>query len=1314
MNKIMLGLVLPIMLVLLTFMVSAIDISYSDNYLTKSRVSDTGYTSGDVNVINNAIQNIDNTTDPNQLILSKYPQVTIDSGTGIFNGFLSLMGVHNQIMDVKLIDNTEYCTVDCYSILQVILYQKAALLDSLQTKSYIDNTLQNNNNVQTSVYVLKNINTTVLVPTFTQSCTTISNPTGPSFIHCLDLENGTIPTIETTQQFVPYNNEELDSGTYVVKIIGKKNSFNQVVDWVPTIQGQEITALAWWNITNVYGDGSLGNVYFSTSTKTFGNMINGVDYNYAGNTLYLRTDRAYQFNSFYLGPGTLLSTQNTTGAAMYIMAKTNLDIEGIINLTNVLLPGGLNSTSFNYLGDSFTTPNVANGASAYFGGIQSGGFGGGATSGVSSEVGCSTPTAGVGASGNYPFGSGGSGGAATSTHAGCATINGGNGVRSGGGGGPGQAFDNSGGSYYGCTIHGTGAVGGGSYGTNGGNGATSGTHVTTWNCYSGAVGSGGGGAGGIAGTSGLNLVLRGMNTTISNTISLSGTNGGKGGNGGYYSYGYWVSNSWANYNGGDNGYGGGGGGGASAGNLKVYYRFLNNNTALNNLVLQTGGTGGAGGTWYSGINAANSGSSGSSGTISLYAEGYTITTLLNPQNNTNVVISPIINFTANVTPTLATLVNATFYLWKNGVLNNTQTTVLSGTAPVSLSWIRTSDEMPDDSWAWAVNTCWTDGTVPICSWTANNTFTTFSVQFIYPSVYHNITYEMVNETYSMNALSTGFANLTGHLEWNGQEYSVVTTGNSTNSTFTSTIWIPTGPGQKSFNWNINYGGQLKQSIPENVTVLNSQFAICNSTINTTYLTINYKDETTNNPINATIVNSVWNYNITNSPYGENYLYNSPYINSTQVTALQHNFCFIPSYASILMSTATYQYGNPTLGYATKLWTFNTLPLSNTTTAITLYLINLVDSGTSPVTFQAINSQTNTIMSGVQINIYRTIAGQSTLVDQGLTDAAGTIAFYMSPVTAYTITASGAGCNPLTSTITPTSNQYNLQLSCSSSTTQQFSSLLDGVTYQRTPADGITLPGTNTYTYQINSATLNITRVQFSLINAIDGTILATNNSLTNVPGCSPTSCFLTLVYTSYTGDNIKGRYYAAVNGTDDSSLVLVEGDAYWRFIKINQNNSVNAIGRFMVNVQDLFNSWGTSTPNCMIYTYQTSCNAVPECKWVSQTVWAPSSSVDYQTATSFCVARDDLNKTEFNRMVTIFFFFAIFLFIVGRTTGYELNHPGAFVAGMGAVIWILSMYGMFTFAGLTQYDFFNQYIFALSSGCISIGYVISVIRRYSG
>lgn len=579
-------------------------------------------------------------------------------------------------------------------------------------------------------------------------------------------------------------------------------------------------------------------------------------------------------------------------------------------------------------------------------------------------------------------------------------------------------------------------------------------------------------------------------------------------------------------------------------------------------------------------------------------------------------------------------------------------------------------------------------------------------------------YFAMNFTYDSNYFTTATVNLIyDNIPYTGFISSL---GNGNYLAYT-TISIPsilTSQQNNTFYWELSLtnssGVNIFNSTMNNQTVNEISFVHCTpGGTNISYITIYYKDETTGGFINATVINSVWNYNVTGSSFGQQMTYSSPTINGTQITSASDSFCFSPTDTSITISSATYQFGNSPLGYSTKTWPFTNLILTNTTTTQTLYLINLVDSGTTPVTFQAIDSQTNTVVDNVRVSVYRTIAGISTLVNDGYTDTAGTISYYMSPITSYTITASGGNCNSLTSTITPTSNQYNLLLNCAGQTNNTFSTQLDGITYQRTPADGVNQPGTLLYSFAINSNISAMSRVKFELTDAITGEILASNDSLTNTAYCSTTSCVLGLYYTTYTGDNIKGKYYVALNGTADSDLILIEGDAYWRFIQINSNNSVNAIGRFMINLQDFFNTWGTSTANCLKYNDQTSCNAIPECKWVNQTIWAAAESPGHGAQSSSCIARDDLNKAEFNRIVTIFFFFVIFLFILGRTTGYELNHPGAFVIGMSVVIIALSMYGMFTFAGLTTSNFFNQYIFAICTSCISLAYAISVIRRYS-
>jgi hypothetical protein len=86
---------------------------------------------------------------------------------------------------------------------------------------------------------------------------------------------------------------------------------------------------------------------------------------------------------------------------------------------------------------------------------------------------------------------------------------------------------------------------------------------------------------------------------------------------------------------------------------------------------------------------------------------------------------------------------------------------------------------------------------------------------------------------------------------------------------------------------------------------------------------------------------------------------------------------------------------------------------------------------------------------------------------------------------------------------------------------------------------------------------------------------------------------------------------------------------------------------------------------------------------------------------------------EFNRMLIIFFGLVIVLFIMGRGIGYEMTNPGSFVAFLTIVIVILSAGGMFTFSGLTPFDWFNKYIYAYICVTFAAGYNLSIIRRYS-
>ena len=347
-------------------------------------------------------------------------------------------------------------------------------------------------------------------------------------------------------------------------------------------------------------DGSDGYLYFSTGTKTYGNLATPADYTVSGDTLYLKADREYKFTSFYLGPGTTLSTLDTAGAVLYISAPTgSIIIEGTVSLSGIGSPGQ-KSISATIDGATYTNSgSAAGGAGGHYSddgaaGAQTNGFGGGGGGGYAWAYGCgASSVGGNGANGSSTAAGGGSGGSASASSPGCAAAVGGVAPTPGGGGGGGAGQATVGGGSYSCTMYAVGGAGGAAYGANGGNGVVGYSHGSPWSCASGwgLHAAGGGGGGGTAGISGYHFVAKANIISVAGTITTSGTSGGKGGNGGQ---GYDGGTSWPPYpNEFQKGNGGGGGGGGYAGTIYLKYGSLLNVTGT---LTSTGGSGGAGGT----------------------------------------------------------------------------------------------------------------------------------------------------------------------------------------------------------------------------------------------------------------------------------------------------------------------------------------------------------------------------------------------------------------------------------------------------------------------------------------------------------------------------------------------------------------------------------------------------------------------------------------------------------------------------------------------------------------------------------------------
>lgn len=297
----------------------------------------------------------------------------------------------------------------------------------------------------------------------------------------------------------------------------------------------------------------------------YGNGSDG-PLNVTSGTTNLNLDQKYQYTTVNVSSGAILSTANTVGSVLYILATTSINIAGSI-LLNSKLANGQSISSVTIDGTLYSNPSTGQGGAGgsnyagATGGAGGMGYGGGGAGGGGITSSSVEYHGGNGGTGNTT----GSGGAGISSSGG--NFHGNNGTGYGGGGGS-LVVDGSTGST------GQSGAGGGTPGANGANGSGSGALYYA---------SGGGGAGGLAGKPGVHLVLKAPSITITGTINVSGSDAGSGGNGG---------------NGAGNlprgGSGGGGGGGGNSGNVYIEAQSLTDTTATYTLergFASGGGTG---------------------------------------------------------------------------------------------------------------------------------------------------------------------------------------------------------------------------------------------------------------------------------------------------------------------------------------------------------------------------------------------------------------------------------------------------------------------------------------------------------------------------------------------------------------------------------------------------------------------------------------------------------------------------------------------------------------------------------------------------
>jgi len=536
----------------------------------------------------------------------------------------------------------------------------------------------------------------------------------------------------------------------------------------------------------------------------------------------------------------------------------------------------------------------------------------------------------------------------------------------------------------------------------------------------------------------------------------------------------------------------------------------------------------------------------------------------------------------------------------------------------------------------------------------NSSFLEWSYKVLQNSeIYNTLTYETASETFSINL--TANSSLTDvDLIYNGVSHDTTLSSGLYNMTFD----IPNSVGNKTFYWDFTYADTHINSTIYYQYVNNTLLGICDASLNLTvpYINFTFVDEETLTSINATIDTSTWTYYLGSGTITKSLIFSN--------TTANNNYAFCLSASNSTMhNTRSIQYSSA--GYPQRKYDASS-DLTNATTNKILYLLSSTDGIYS--TIQVVDEQGDKV-SGVEVTIERQFSGVWTVVGQETTDSAGSVTFWVNPDYDHRLTFISDDCTDTTVTIRPTQTQYTQQLQCGVSD-EIYVTSIEGIKYSRTPAEGLILTGEHNFTFEIISSKDNIINVSMKIVNASDGTVLASNWS-----SCSPGGCTIYTLYTVLNGADLKGRYYIDIgNGS-----FLLEGDAHW--VNVLGPNAFDGKSGFRTFWQD------------MIYVFQ---------EW-----------------------GDDSNTADFNRIVFIFFIMCVSIAVLNFHFNMDTLNPGAFmfimtiIVLMGSIVGGTSSQGFFYFNNLANAEklgeqganFINNYILAFFCLIISVSYWVNVNRQ---
>jgi hypothetical protein len=622
------------------------------------------------------------------------------------------------------------------------------------------------------------------------------------------------------------------------------------------------------------------------------------------------------------------------------------------------------------------------------------------------------------------------------------------------------------------------------------------------------------------------------------------------------------------------------------------------------------------------------------------------------------------------------------------------------------------------------DTCWLDyqgvNTTILCGGTAynftlntsqtlkvwaNDTFghlSSATSSWTYPlfensQTYNLTTYETASESFILNITydNSTYTSITANLIYNGTSYAGTKIGTTSTILFTRALSIPTVNGieVKSFYWDITLTNSTTTSVNSTTktqTVNPIIFTLCNSTYNVTYINYTFIDESTGLNMNATIDLLTQNYGI---GIIKEFIFSNNSLNNPN-----YEFCFSPPDKTILAETKYMQYSFPLFP---QRHFYSNGTLSNATTNTVLYLL-----GTSSgiyTTLQVVNQGASQI-AGVEVSVQRKINGVFVTVEQGTTDTAGLVTFWLNPNFDHIFTLNKVGYLTTTVTLRPTQSIYTVIMT-SIAGNMTYVNSVEGVSYTRTPLSGILRPGLNTFTYNISSILGNMVNCRFELVHYNGSMIDSATTPCTS-------NGFLSIDYTIANGESIFVRYYVDMgNGS-----ILLESDGNYRALQ--SKSSAGMVTSFLELLNDR-NAWGIndSVKECHRKVYAVGlCNGQDCCQSYLTSFDCALDINNYGTdgKESECVWEQtaDNMKFEFTMIVMVFLLVAILGAGTNLGFNYDLYNPGSFAYIIPVIFFGISMVGAFGnplsaphgllyIDGLTSFAFLNNYIVAIYSALIS-------------